>query len=67
MIKNTVFVLKAQPKYRRASKVVVETYTLKTAVVGMGKNHNFYGKQSTAPHKLSMTAEPYYFPQYKLW
>ena len=46
---------KAQPKYRRASKVVAETYTLKTAVVGMDKNHNLYWESSMAPRGLNVT------------
>ena len=51
---------RAQPKYRRASKVVAETYTLKTAVVGMDKNHNLYWESSMAPQSLIPCAEQYF-------
>ena len=45
---------RAQPKYRRASKVVAETYTLKTAVVGMDKPIIYIGKSSMAPRGLNV-------------
>ena len=45
----------AQPKYRRASKVVAETYTLKTAAVGMDKPIIYIGKSSMAPRGLNVT------------
>ena len=45
----------AQPKYRRASKVVAETYTLKTAAVGMDKPIIYIGESSMAPQGLNVT------------
>ena len=46
---------RAQPKYRRASKVVAETYTLKTAAVGMDKPIIYIGESSMAPRGLNVT------------
>ena len=45
----------AQPKYRRASKVVAETYTLKTAAAGRDKPIIYIGESSMAPRGLNVT------------